>query len=504
MRTLLYTRVSTKEQVDEGSSLTTQDRICRRYASSGDLKIIGEYVEEGESAKTINRPQLKKMMEYCTINKQHVDAILVYKIDRLSRETADYLQLKSFFNSLGIKVISATENIEDTPVGRFIENVLAGSAQFDNEVRAERSKNGMVDAVKDGRWVWKAPFGFINTRIEGKKNIAPISNQRKLDLIEEAWRLIDNGYSETEALNLVSSNGLVDDSGKPLTLQHFSKMLRNKIYMGVIEAFGLTIHSRSIVPVIEEGLWIRVYERLNGRNKAPARYRKLHPEYPLRGILECLNGHRMTGSSPRGNGGRYPKYHCPKCKGLGISYDTKDVNSKFVSFVNSFSYHSDFASALQEAVKLNLEEQNQNARKSRLTLEKRLIELDAFDKEVTKKNIRAVYTDQHTKKMLDESLREKTEIKLKINQLNDNVDDAEEVVEFGMQTLSSIGDVWETIEDMNIKNRFQKWLFPAGLAFDGANFGTSQIPLCLSIKKELSKENSLLVTPTGIEPVLPG
>src|SRR5690606_3343935 len=100
---------------------------------------------------------------------------------------------------------------------------------------------------------------------------------------------------------------------------------------------------------------------------------------------------------------------------------------------------------------------------------------------------------QHTKKILDETLKEKTEIKLKINQLNDDVEDAEEVVEFGKSKLSAIGEAWKQIEDMNVKSRFQKWLFPAGLTFDGEIFGTSQIPLCLSIKKELSEENSLLV-----------
>src|SRR5205085_2177948 len=108
MRVLLYTRVSTKEQVDEGNSLVTQEKICRRYADGNGLRIVGAFREEGESAKTVHRTQLKKMMEYCTINKNSVDAVLIYRIDRLSRETSDYLQLKGFFNSLGIKVISAS------------------------------------------------------------------------------------------------------------------------------------------------------------------------------------------------------------------------------------------------------------------------------------------------------------------------------------------------------------------------------------------------------------
>ena len=504
MRALLYTRVSTKEQVDEGNSLPTQKRICERYADANSIRIVGHYQEEGESAKTVNRTKLKEMIKYCTVNKNHVDAILIYRIDRLSRETSDYLQLKSFFNSLGIKVVSASENIEDSPVGRFIENVLAGSAQFDNEVRAERSKNGMVDAVKDGRWVWKAPFGYKNVKVEGRKNIAPIDDRTTLLLIQEAWKLIDNGYSETEALRMVTDDGLRDEDGKALSIQHFSKMLRNKLYMGEIKAFGMTISSKSIKPIIEEGLWIRVYERITGRNKAPARYNKLNSEYPLRGVLRCLNGHRMTGSSPRGNGGRYPKYHCPKCRGKGFSFNVSETDSQFVEYANNFNYREDFAEALVEAVKLNLEEQNLLASKERKVLNKRLLELDGFDKEVTKKNIKGVYTDQHTKKVLDESLQEKTEIKLKLNQLNDDVDDAEEIVEFGISKLSAIGDAWKQIEDINVKSRFQKWLFPAGLAFDGEIFGTSQIPLCLSIKKELSEENSLLVIPRRIELLFPG
>jgi len=504
MRTLMYIRVSTKEQVDEGNSLATQEKLCRKYADSHGLNIVGVFSEEGESAKTINRTELKKMMEYCTVNKKHVDAILFYRIDRLSRETSDYLQLKSFFNSLGIQVISASENIEDTPVGRFIENVLAGSAQFDNEVRAERSKNGMIDAVKDGRWPWKAPLGYVNTKVEGRKNIAPINDVITVMLIKEAWELIDNGYCETDALKIVTTKGLLNAQGKQLNIQHFSKMLRNKLYMGIIEAFGLTISSNSIVPLIDEALWMRVSAKLNKSKTAPARYKKLNEDFPLRGVLLCVNGHRMTGSAPRGNGGKYPKYHCPKCTGKGISYDTNDVDQKFIEYANNFSYRNDFSSALKEAVMLNLEEVNTQAKVERKKLNRRILELDAYDKEVTRKNIQGVYSDQHTKKMLDDSLREKTELLLELNQFNNNVDDAEEIVNFGSELLSSIGDAWNKINNIYVRSRFQKWLFPAGLVFNGAEFGTSKIPLCISIKKDFSSEKSPMVIPRRIELLLPG
>lgn len=105
MEALIYVRVSSGEQVTEGNSLVTQEKICRTKAEKlGLIPVI--FREEGESAKTINRPKLKEMMVYAAKNKTHVDCIVLYRIDRLSRDVGDYLSLKRYFNGLHIRIVS--------------------------------------------------------------------------------------------------------------------------------------------------------------------------------------------------------------------------------------------------------------------------------------------------------------------------------------------------------------------------------------------------------------
>src|SRR4051812_17165204 len=88
---VIYLRVSTEEQVDN-YSLETQENICRKQAEQRGLTVLEIFREEGRSAKTISgRPMLIQMLEYCRKRRKEIDAVLVYRLDRISRQTADYL-----------------------------------------------------------------------------------------------------------------------------------------------------------------------------------------------------------------------------------------------------------------------------------------------------------------------------------------------------------------------------------------------------------------------------
>ena len=503
MNAVIYTRVSTKVQVDEGHSLATQLRLCKEYAQKNDITILSHFEESGESAKTANRTQLLKLMKFATENRNKLDAILIYKIDRLSRDSSDYQKLKQFFNAIGITVISITENIQDSPVGRLVEGMLAGIAQFDNEVRAERSKNGMIDAVRQGRWTWKAPLGYVNGRVDGVKNLQLDPRPGYAEALSNCWSLVDAGYSETETLAILNER-LEEIGAKTIRIQSLSKMFRNTLYIGVINAFGMTIHSDGIEKLVDPDLFNRVLTKLNGEIKQPNRYKKINPDYPLRGILKCPDGHRLTGSAPRGNGGRYPKYHCPKCPGKQRSYPVESTNDQFVAYASSFNVSIKIRKALGTAIQLNLEETQSKSNKQLQAIDKKILVLNANDREITNKNISGVYSDEHTKSMLAYNLTERTRLELEKNEIDNNVDDAEEILEFGLHKLENIGQLWTDIEDLHVRHRFQKWLFPAGVTYNGEVFGTSRIPLILSIKKELPFGNSLLVIPRRIELRLPG
>ena len=174
-RAIIYTRVSSREQVDEGNSLVTQERLCREYALKHNYEIVEVFVEQGESAKTTLRTELQRMLTYCTNRKNKIEAVLTYKLDRIARQSDDYSYIRILLKRYNVEIKSITEYFENTPAGRFMENVIVSVSQFDNDMRAERTKGGMEEAVKEGRFVFLAPYGYDNVGVAGKSNIAPNS-----------------------------------------------------------------------------------------------------------------------------------------------------------------------------------------------------------------------------------------------------------------------------------------------------------------------------------------
>ena len=158
---IIYVRVSTKEQT-ENLSLPTQLRACEESCGREGYEILERFREEGESAKTADRPQLQRLLKYCRTHKGKVHFVVVFNLTRFAREKYDHFALRSHLKSLGISLRSATEPIDDTSTGKLMEGVLASFAQFDNDVRSDRTRAGMKAALELGRWTFLAPIGYIN------------------------------------------------------------------------------------------------------------------------------------------------------------------------------------------------------------------------------------------------------------------------------------------------------------------------------------------------------
>src|SRR5438128_401451 len=103
MKAVTYSRVSTEDQAERGYSLEAQEKDCRQFALNNSYEVDKAFIERGESAKTQNRTELIKMLDYLCKNKAKIQAIIVWKIDRLTRSTADYHALIATFSKLGIK-----------------------------------------------------------------------------------------------------------------------------------------------------------------------------------------------------------------------------------------------------------------------------------------------------------------------------------------------------------------------------------------------------------------
>jgi len=172
---VIYVRVSTKEQT-ENLSLPTQVRACEEYCRRQGFQVLERFHEEGESAKTTDRSQLQNLLKYCRTHKGKVHFVVVYNLTRFAREKYDHFALRAHLKSLGISLRSATEPIDDTSTGKLMEGVLAAFAQFDNDVRSDRTRAGMRAALELGRWTFLRPSD-IWTRRNG---------------LARAWRRIRN------------------------------------------------------------------------------------------------------------------------------------------------------------------------------------------------------------------------------------------------------------------------------------------------------------------------
>jgi site-specific DNA recombinase len=230
---VIYVRVSTKEQT-ENLSLPTQLRACEEYCRRQGYEILERFHEEGESAKTTDRSQLQALLKYCRTHKGEVHFVVVYNLTRFAREKYDHFALRAHLKSLGISLRSATEPIDDTSTGKLMEGVLAAFAQFDNDVRSDRTRAGMKAALELGRWTFPAPLGYLNA--PKWSNTSLVHGPERGPLVRQAFEDLATGqYSKQEVIARATEAGLRSRKGLKLSPQSFGQMMRNPIYVGKVE-----------------------------------------------------------------------------------------------------------------------------------------------------------------------------------------------------------------------------------------------------------------------------
>jgi DNA invertase Pin-like site-specific DNA recombinase len=301
---LAYARVSTKEQAEKGLSIPAQLKAIRDYANSHGFRILEEYVDMGESAKTAERPAFKRMIKKCQ-KENSIDAVIVYKIDRFSRSNIDFYAYKAILKKEGVRLISVTENIEETASGEFIENVLVAMAQFYSRNLAEEVLKGMKEKFRRGEWPVKAPLGYKNVRDE-KGYAYVIEDKETSYLVKQMFKLYATGqYSLPSLSEEMARRGLKTKNGKCLVPEKIKRILQNKFYIGKMVMWGEEVKGNH-KPIIDESLFKQVQNILAERKIAQEKWQRR--EFLLRGLLYCQNCKRRLTAEvhPRGE-----YYKCP-------------------------------------------------------------------------------------------------------------------------------------------------------------------------------------------------
>lgn len=361
MTAIVYCRVSSKEQI-EGTSLESQEVACREFARVKNIEILKVFVEQGESAKFADRTQLLELIDFCKVNKGAVNTLLVWKIDRFARNVADHFSVKATLGKYGVRIVSVTEPIDGNPEGRLMETILAGFAQFDNDIRAMRTVQGMRRKLHEGIFPWGPPLGYRSSVAAKEKKILPdLPQEPTFSLLKKAFREFATGaHAQSEMGRLMASWGLVGVKGTAFPPQSLHQLFTNPFYAGIlVDPWSGEEFQGKHVPLVNREVFARVQGVIARRNHSVAHQRD-REEFPLRGLVRCEGCRQtLTGTFSKGRSKLYPYYVCAhkECTRRGKSIPVATVHNEFAGFLDEIAPRPELIGKIGERI-VTLAKQN--------------------------------------------------------------------------------------------------------------------------------------------------
>jgi DNA invertase Pin-like site-specific DNA recombinase len=493
---IIYTRVSSKDQL-EGYSLESQDKNTRAFAEKEGLTVIKLFREEGESAKTADRTELKKMLEFARRSQGKIEKLIIYKLDRLARSKEDYYALKVIFRKFGITIQSATENIEDDPQGKLMEGMLSAMAEFDNDIRAERTVGGMKTRLMNGLWTWKAPLGYMNTKDITENRVIipdPVKAPTVKMLFEEASKGL---YTFKQLATKADKLNLRSKHGKKMFPQLVVRTLRNPLYCGRIEVphWEISVQGKH-EPLISKELFNKVQQKIRGdspKSRKTPRSRD-NPDFPLRGVgCSGCGGHISGGWTKGRHGGRYPYYACFKkgCPKRG-TIKRSDMEGAFTAFLKTTTPNEEYFDALEEALKIAYKTEMGNVIKTNQMVDSEIEKLKFNKDKLLELKLKDLMSD-------DEFREENNKM---VNRIKDLEISKEHFTEFNLENatkhafnfLKMLPDNWKNIDvsELRVLNRI---LFPENLIYSYPDIKTPELSSVYKVNQQLKDKKETSVAP---------
>lgn len=321
IRGVIYARYSSDAQREE--SIDAQIRENTAFAQRSGIEIVGTYIDRALSAKTDNRPEFQQMIRDSA--KKKFDVVIVWRLDRFSRNRYDSAKYKAILKKNNVRVISATENISENPEGILLESVLEGYAEYFSAELAVKVTRGMVEnALKAKYNGGTVPLGYTIDE-NNHFQIDPITAPAILEMFE----MYASGSTMQEIVDTMNAMGIRSGRGKLITVNGVTRMLHNRKYIGEYR-FQDVVIPNGVPAIVPQDLFDRVQERMSSNHKAPAKH-KAEDEYLLTTKLFCGHCQRMmVGESGTSRTGQTHRYY--KCIGVKkhLGCDKKSVKKDWI------------------------------------------------------------------------------------------------------------------------------------------------------------------------------
>lgn len=346
-----YARFSSSNQSE--TSIEGQQRCIEKFCLDQEIAVLDYYIDRACSATHASgRPQFLQMIKDCKKTK-NVDYVVVYSYDRFARNRYDSVMYKGILRECGIKVLSVTENIGDTPEAAIMEAVYEAMAGAYSERLAISTRRGMIETAHKARHNGGTPPLGLDVDPETKKYLI---NESEAKIVREIFDRFLSGEGYKKICFDLNSRGIRTKRGSLFVGSTINTMLRNPKYAGeyrwnVVESKSSTNKRRDhlqkpleeiiivdsgIPAIISRATFLAVQERLRRPLRSGGSF-KAKKFFPFSGFIECCCGSRMHGSTRLAGRKResYSTYRCYSRAKDKSSCSTKEIRS---DLLDSFAF----------------------------------------------------------------------------------------------------------------------------------------------------------------------
>ena len=318
---VIYARYSSNSQTEQ--SIEGQLRVCQQFAQQNDLLIVDTYIDRAMTGTNDNRAAFQKML--ADSKKRQFEYVIVYKLDRFARNKFEAVNNRQKLKENGVRLISAMENIPDTPEGNLMESLLEGFNQYFSEELRQKVNRGLKESwIKGNATGGNGLFGYD---IVNKKYVV---NAYETQIVQEIFTKYAQGYKAVAIVKDLQARGAKRKNGKLIDIKYVYYILHNERYTGKVEHHGI-IYDKIFPQIISDELWLAV-NAINEDNKiAPSRKKEIF-DYILSGKLVCGDcKRRMSGESGTSHTGDIHYYYlCTSRRKKKLPCTTKAVTKQYL------------------------------------------------------------------------------------------------------------------------------------------------------------------------------
>lgn len=371
-----YARISDEDQ--STWSIPGQQDLIKDYCIKNNIELVATFTDQGYTAANFDRADWKELEGFVKKNYQSVDMLLVMAWTRFSRNTKEALtMIEQLEQQYHIRVISIREPIHMHPDSPFYTHMRTQIIQYGelelNMIR-DRTKFGIHQAQKQGRYLSRAPRGYLNTKNENGEPIIIIDQDKKKIIIEVYDRFLA-GETIDSIRKVIKTKG-IDLRGN----SSIQDLLRNPVYMGYIRQISYYDDPEKMIkaihePIIDENTWWKVQAIFN--NKKQVQRSTMTNDFPLRGVLKCFCERNYTAAFSKGRHNLVGYYKCNTH--TAINLNAKKLHAQFDEILIHLSLPEFHIQYLQQKIldnlnsKLQYREKEMNEKQQQfLALEKKI------------------------------------------------------------------------------------------------------------------------------------